>query len=150
MPSKVHYLSHHGAVRRDALTTKLRIVFDASSSATKESPSLNECLYSGPALTPTIFKILLRFRERKIALVGDIEKASLNIRVQEQDRTALRFLWIDSFEKDDPNYCSVDFVGCVWCQFMSVPVKCYPATPYQLVQFGCNICRDFADFLSMT
>lgn len=41
---KVHYLPHHGVVRRDALTTKLRIVFDASSKATSESPSLNDCL----------------------------------------------------------------------------------------------------------
>ena len=54
-------------------------MFAASSKATKESLSLNDCLYSGPALTPTIFKILLRFRERKIALVGDIEKAFPNI-----------------------------------------------------------------------
>ena len=72
-------------------------MFDASSKATKDSLSLNDCLYSGPALTPTIFKILLRFRERKIALVGDIEKAFLNIRVQEQDRNALRFLLLYRF-----------------------------------------------------
>ena len=58
---KVHYLPHHGVVRRDALTTKLRVVFYASSRPTKDSPSLNDCLYSGPALTPTIFKVLLRF-----------------------------------------------------------------------------------------
>ena len=44
--SKVHYLLHHIVVRRDALTTKLRIVFDASSRATSESPSLNDYLYS--------------------------------------------------------------------------------------------------------
>lgn len=86
---KVHYLPHHGVVRRDALITKLRIVFDATSRATSESPSLNDCLYSGPALTPTIFKIFFWFRGRKIALVGDIEKAFLNIRVQEQDRNVL-------------------------------------------------------------
>ena len=83
---KVHYLPHHGVVRRDALTTKLRVVFHASSKATKDSPSLDDCLYSGPSLTPTIFKILLRFRERKIALVGDIEKAFLNVRIREEDR----------------------------------------------------------------
>ncbi|XP_068724219.1 uncharacterized protein [Montipora capricornis] len=109
---KVHYLPHHAVVRRDALTA--RIVFDASSRATSEDPSLNECLYSGPALTPNIFKILLRFRERKIALVGDIEKAFLNIKVQEQDRNVLRFLWIDSLEKVDPElvlyrFCRVVF-----------------------------------------
>ena len=110
----MHYLPHHGVVRRDALTTKLRIVFDASSKAKRESPSLNDCLYSGPALTPTIFKILLRFSERKIALVGDIEKAFLNIGVHEQDRDVLRFLWVDSLEKEDPGlvlyrFCRVVF-----------------------------------------
>ena len=46
---KVHYLPHHGVVRKDALTTKLSVVFDASSKATKDSPSLNDCLYSRPA-----------------------------------------------------------------------------------------------------
>ena len=111
-------------VQRDALTTKLRIVFDASSRATKESASLNDCQYSGPALTPTVFKILLRFRDRKIALVWDIEKAFLNISVQEHDRDVLRFLWIDSFEKDDPKFLILS--RCVWCQFKSIPVKCYP------------------------
>ena len=53
---KVHYLPHHGVVRRDSMSTKLRIVFDASSKATTNSPSLNDCLCSGPALTLTIFK----------------------------------------------------------------------------------------------
>ena len=142
---KVHYLPHHGVVQRDALTTKLRIVFDASSRATKESASLNDCQYSGPALTPTVFKILLRFRDRKIALVWDIEKAFLNISVQEHDRDVLRFLWIDSFEKDDPKFLILS--RCVWCQFKSIPVKCYPATPHQSVQFGCRICKEPAEFI---
>ena len=110
----MRYLSHHGVVRRDALTTKLRIVFDASSKAKRESPSLNDCLYSGPALTPTIFEILLRFSEKKIALVGDIEKAFLNIGAREQDHDVLRFLWVDSLEKEAPGlvlyrFCRVVF-----------------------------------------
>ena len=101
-------------VRRDALTTKLRIMFDASLKATRESPSSNDCLYSGPALTPTIFKILLRFRERKIALVGDVDKAFLNIGVREQDRDVLRFLWIDSLDKEDPGLVSYRFCRVVF------------------------------------
>ena len=64
-------------VRRDALTTELRVVSDALSKPS--SDSLNECLYSGPALTPTIFNVLLRFREKRISLVGDIEKAFFNV-----------------------------------------------------------------------
>ena len=41
---RVHYLLHHGVVRRDALTTKLRVVFDASSRPSSDIPSLNKCL----------------------------------------------------------------------------------------------------------
>ena len=111
---RVHYLPHHGVVRRDALTTKLRVVFDASSKLSSDSPSLNECLYSGPALTPTIFNVLLRFREKRIALVGDIEKAFLNVGVAEEDRDVLRFLWVDSLEEENPGlmlyrFCRVVF-----------------------------------------
>ena len=111
---RVHYLPHHGVVRRDALTTKLRVVFDASSKPSSDSPSLNECLYSGPALTPTIFNVLLRFREKGIALVGDIEKAFVNVGVAEEDRDVLRFLWVDSLEEENPGlmlyrFCRVVF-----------------------------------------
>ena len=110
----VYYLPHHVVVRKDALTIKLCVVFDALSNATKDSPSLNDCLYSGPVLIPTIFKILLRFRERKIALVGDIEKAFLKIGIREEDRDARRLIWVDSVMENDPGlvlyrFCRVVF-----------------------------------------
>ena len=72
---KVHYLPHHAVIRRDKSTTKMRIVYDAS--AKDNGPSLNDCLYTGPALAQNILDILLRFRCHKVALVGDIEKAFL-------------------------------------------------------------------------
>ena len=46
---KVHYLPHHPVIRRDKLTTKVRIVFDGSSRA--QGPSLNSCLLAGPSHT---------------------------------------------------------------------------------------------------
>ena len=111
---RVHYLPHHAVVRKEAETTKLRVVFDASAKANPESPSLNECLHAGPALAPVIFDILLRFRERKIALVGDIEKAFLNIGVQETDRDVLRFLWVDSVTEEDPALVAYRFARVVF------------------------------------
>ena len=42
----IHYLPHHPVVREDKITTKLRIVYDAS--ARTSGPSLNDCLYAGP------------------------------------------------------------------------------------------------------
>ena len=49
----VHYLPHHGVVRSDKATTKLRIVYDAS--AKTFGSSLNECLYKGPKFHQLVF-----------------------------------------------------------------------------------------------
>ena len=53
-------------------------------------------------MTPLLFDILLRFRENKVALVGDIEKAFLNIEIIPEDRDCLRFLWVDDIQAEDP------------------------------------------------
>ena len=92
----VHYLPHHAVIRRDAETTKLRIVYDASSKETKNGTSLNDCLHTGPSLNPLLFDILIRFRENKTVLVEDIEKAfSWNVAVDLEDRDSLRFSWVE-------------------------------------------------------
>lgn len=96
---EIHYIPHHAVVREDKLTTKLRIVYDAS--AKSSGPSLNDCLYTGPKFTQNIMDIIIRFRVHKVALAADIEKAFLMVSVAECDRDALRFLWIDDVNKDD-------------------------------------------------
>ena len=98
--AKVHYLPHREVVRSDKQTTKLRIVFDAS--AKREGPSLNDCVYAGPPLSPLLMDIMMRFRCFKVALVGDIEKAFLMVGVEERDRDALRFLWVKDPFADQP------------------------------------------------
>ena len=72
---KTFYLPHMAVIRAEAETTKVRIVYNASCKDRKTGTSLNDCLHVGPPLTPLIFDLLLRFRENRIALVGDIEKA---------------------------------------------------------------------------
>ena len=76
---KVHYLPHQAVIRKDAETTKLRIVYDASAKEGKNGKSLNDCLHTGPSLNPQLFEILLGFRENRVMLVRDIEKAFLDI-----------------------------------------------------------------------
>ena len=98
---KIHYLPHQAVIRRDATTTKLRIVYDASSKESKSGTSLNDCLHTGPSLNPLLFDILVRFRENRVALVGDIEKAFLNIEVDPRDRDCLRFLWVDDIRDNN-------------------------------------------------
>ncbi|GFU60121.1 integrase catalytic domain-containing protein [Trichonephila clavipes] len=67
------YLLHHGVVKEDSTTTKLRVVFDASAKGTT-GHSLNDFLEIGPKLQPDLFKLLVKFRSFLIALTGDIAK----------------------------------------------------------------------------
>ena len=97
---KVCYIPRGPVVREGAeLTTKLRVVYDASAKATADSPSLNECLNPGPTLQNRLFHVLTRNRARCVALCGDIKQAFLQIRIREEERDALRFLW------DGTTYC---------------------------------------------
>ncbi|KAL9969544.1 hypothetical protein ACROYT_G021769 [Oculina patagonica] len=97
---KVHYLPHREVIRLDKDTTKLRVLYDAS--AKRGGPILNDCLYSGPPLTPMIFDVMVRFRAHQIALTADIEKAFLNVAIAPEHRDFLRFLWIDDILTDNP------------------------------------------------
>ena len=85
----VHYIPHQPVIRENAETTKMRIVYDCSSRANAQNPSLNDCLQTGPPLQPLLFHILLRNRMRKHCVTGDVQKAFLQIRLHEQDRDAM-------------------------------------------------------------
>ena len=98
--SNSHYLAHHG-VKRDSRTTPVRIVFDCSAKRDTKSPSLNDCLWTGPTLTSDLLQILLRFRLNEFACASDIEKAFLMVQLREEDRNFTRFLWLE--DPKNPN-----------------------------------------------
>ena len=108
-----HYVAHHPVFREDRKTSKLRIVFDAS---TKENgPSLNEVLYKGPQLTPLIFDILISFRTYAIALTFDfVEKTFHQVNDHEKDREFLRFLWFDNVFSDQPKIVRYRFARVIF------------------------------------
>ena len=110
----VYYMPSQVVVRENAETTKVRMVFDASSKEGKNGTSLNECLHVGPNLTPLLFDILIRFRENNIALVGDIEKAFLNVGIHEADRDCLRFLWVEDVHDKDLSHVVYRFKRIVF------------------------------------
>ena len=62
----VSYLPHHLVFRNDVETTKVRIAYDASCKDRGSGISLNNCLHAGPALTPLMIDMLLRFREKSV------------------------------------------------------------------------------------
>ena len=71
----------------------MRIVYEASSRAMPNSPSLNDCLYPGPVLQNKLWDILIQQRGYPVILAGDIRKAFLQIRIHDSKRDALRFHW---------------------------------------------------------
>ena len=119
--ANVTYLPHREVIREDKSSTKLRVVFDASAKS-NGNVSLNEALYKGPSLNPELFDLLLKFRINLIAITADIEKAYLQINVDEEHRDFLRFLWYKDVFADVPEivkyrFCRVIF-GATCSQFL--------------------------------
>lgn len=97
--TKQHYIPRHPVITPTKTTTKVRIVYDASAKANKNNCSLNECLYRGPVMLENLSGLLLRLRCKKVGIVSDIEKAFLQIGLQEPDRDVTRFLWISDLRE---------------------------------------------------
>ncbi|XP_064638288.1 uncharacterized protein LOC135494306 [Lineus longissimus] len=96
----LYYLPHHGVYRPDKPSTPLRIVFDPASRF--QGVSLNSFLYKGPNLIGNLLGVLLRFREDLIAIVGDISKMFLQIRLKPEDTEVHRFLWRNLDDTREP------------------------------------------------
>lgn len=95
--SRIYCMPHLAVIRMDSETTKLRVVFDASSDS-QGVASLNDHLEKGPKMNANLVEILIRFRTYPIAITADIEKAFLQVSAQPDDRDALRFLWFGTAE----------------------------------------------------
>ena len=95
------YLPHRAVVRENAESTKLRVVYDASAREHDNAPSLNECLYTGPPLHNQLWCVIVRNRFHPVAIVGDLQKAFLQLRVRETERDALRFHWITDLQSSE-------------------------------------------------
>ncbi len=100
-------------MREDRSTTKLRVVYDASSKRNGEV-NLNDCLEIGPNLAPLAFDILLHFHIHKTTLVGDIEKAFLSIVVEPKEPDLLRFLWVDDINSNERKIEAYKFTRLVF------------------------------------
>jgi len=80
-------------VRENTETTKVRIVYGASAREGPNLPSLNDCLHPGRPLQNLLWSLLVRSQFYRVLLTGDLQKASLQVRIKEEERDALRFHW---------------------------------------------------------
>ena len=67
------------------------VVFDCA--AEYQNESLNKHLLQGPDLTNNLTGVFCRFRQQPIAFLWDIEGMFHQVKVKEEYRDLLRFLW---------------------------------------------------------
>ena len=121
-------MPHHPVFRKDSLTTKCRVVFDASSK-NSNGVSLNDCLLTGPVLQPNLVSIIIRFRFHRVALMADIKKMFLEIKLARQDQDVHRFLWRNCDKRVEPKSVLYDtsHFGAVSSPFEAIATVQYHA-----------------------
>lgn len=85
------YMPHHAVFKNASSTTKIRVVFDASSK-TDTGVSLNDILMVGPTLQQDLISILIKFRIWQYVLTGDVAKMYRQILIDESQRKLQRIL----------------------------------------------------------
>lgn len=86
---KTWYLPHFAVC--NPAKPKIRLVHDAA--ARSHGRSLNDMLLSGPDLLQSLPGVIMRFRQHPFAISADIQEMFMQIKIREEDRDALRFLW---------------------------------------------------------
>lgn len=86
------FLPHHPVLKEQSESTKCRVVFDASCK-TSSGFSLNDIMMVGPTLQDDIFSILIRLRQHKLIVTGDLEKMYRQIFIEKSQRHLQCILW---------------------------------------------------------
>lgn len=99
LPDKPHYfLPHHGVYKESSSSTRLRVVFDASTKTTNDL-SLNDILHVGPKLHNDITTIIMNFRLHKYVFTTDVKQMFRSIQLNEDDRKYQFIYWRDDPQK---------------------------------------------------
>ncbi|XP_055633296.1 uncharacterized protein LOC129773676 [Toxorhynchites rutilus septentrionalis] len=80
-----------GVVMNTKKPDKVRIVWDAA--AKVDNVSFNSMMLKGPDLLSSLIGVIFRYRQRQIAVNGDIKEMFHQIRILENDCQSQRFLW---------------------------------------------------------
>ncbi|XP_046865641.1 uncharacterized protein LOC124459904 [Drosophila willistoni] len=87
------YLPHHAVFKPDSTTTKVRVVFNASSKSTN-GVSLNDILYPGPVLQSDLTTQILKWRFFRVVFNADITKMYRQIMVDQIHTPFQRILFL--------------------------------------------------------
>ncbi|XP_050297248.1 uncharacterized protein LOC126736761 [Anthonomus grandis grandis] len=94
-----YFIPHLCVIRDSAITTKLRVVFDASAK-TSSGFALNNVTLKGYQVQPELFDILCRFRVFKYTLTSDIMKMYRMIKTNPAHNFLQNILWRENPNED--------------------------------------------------
>ncbi|XP_075162723.1 uncharacterized protein LOC142235354 [Haematobia irritans] len=97
------YLPHHGVYKPESVSTKLRVVFNASCPSAK-GKSLNDLLYVGPVLQKDIVTLILNWRLYKFVFNADITKMYRQIFVNPKHAPYQRILYRSDPDSEIKDY----------------------------------------------
>ena len=115
----VFYLPHHGVIKLDSETTRLRVVFNGSSPTTS-GHSINDLMHTGANLLLNITDVLLWIRQHKFIFATDVTKMYRQVKVHEDDQDLQRVLWIDDNYKEVPYKLTTVTYGTKAAPFLAV------------------------------
>ncbi|KAJ8946909.1 hypothetical protein NQ317_015189 [Molorchus minor] len=94
-----YYLPHHPVIKESSLTTRVRIVYDASMKS-DSGLSLNDVQHVGPTIQSDIFSIMLRFRMYSYVMTADISKMYRMVLIDPSQTRFQRIFWRDNVAAD--------------------------------------------------
>ncbi|GFT58345.1 integrase catalytic domain-containing protein [Trichonephila clavipes] len=97
-----YYISQHGILHPEKLTTKLRIVCNGSSPTTT-GISFNDILLKGE-VKEDVFETISRFRTHKFAFITDIQKMCRQILINPDQQDLQRIIWKHGLDTEIVTY----------------------------------------------
>ena len=97
---QAYHMPQHSVLKPSSITTKLRVVFDASCKSSNNT-SLNHHPLVGPTVQNDLYSIIWKFRNHGIGFTVDIETMYRQVLIHPDDRPYQRILWRES-TKDPP------------------------------------------------
>ncbi|XP_075155812.1 uncharacterized protein LOC142229153 [Haematobia irritans] len=129
-PENVYYLPHHAVIKPESTTTKVRVVFNASS-RTSNGVSLNDVLHVGPVLQNDLTILILRWRFFRFVFNGNITKMYRQILVDPRHTSFQRILY-----REDANGPIRDYE----LKTVTFGVNCAPYLAIRtLLQLACDV-----------
>ncbi|XP_046811894.1 uncharacterized protein LOC111689220, partial [Lucilia cuprina] len=101
--TRVYYLPHHAVIKPDSISTRVRVVFNASAPSSN-GQSLNSLLHVGPILQNDLTLLIIKWRFHRFVFNADIQKMYRQILVDKNHTPYQRILF-----RSNPNSPICDY-----------------------------------------